>query len=1207
MEINCDDLGDMGTQCPLSPVTPKTPKSLISQLSRDESGIPSRKRLSYSSSTERESVTVVSEDESDESENEEIEENTSTEPKTLNLLNIDVTSFLGQRVRKHVQVETPVQVLSDSGNFCRTPVKNNFLEKLRKKPPSYPVVYKPRRISNLNKQNHLYKFSVRERKEFYEYLNTGLNKESRELLKNMKKMSVKLKRLERKTLLRWIPRKVLNKQLKIQKSGIKKGVHSKKFVQEKFSYPQGPMLFSKKVDKILGLKKKSTIRESDRLRNPLSVGNYVSEEMEAELSKQKLTLYRSLLCEVQEYKAGAFSHVDKAGNSEEEVQNGDKEERQLSKPGKSAKKVGYIPIADRVFETEKVEKPKGEMSFLRTLLLENKEDTLNSEMTQKKGTISKSVSVMKSPKMKQLSSSLEADLVHGFKLKKGTIESESGSSSCLSSPGSIRSFDGADVSPVTDHTGRKSIDTISIISMSSDGESPIVNCCAGCNNKIESSNGSSIPRIDEGLSKFLEPLTVSVDTEYDNADYDSVTNRASVVDTTYGVPSPVPSTSESPIPLSNMKTQKLIEPSTTLIQEVEEQSKKRVTRSHNSLYRVSGESPGIDNKILLSDSKINGSFNDSVEKDIKLCDKTDSPKSSPKIDKKDLVKVKTGQDLVKTVSTQKSNSEKADKQTVRKETGLVRPVRSATSRSEKMDTKTDCVKAVATKSSPKKDIKEILKSRTAVIKTINTPKSSLRKNDKESIETGTSLVQTISNPKANLKKDNKDKIKIGKNVNSPKSSPKKNKDNSPKSSPKKNKDNEIVKTESCINTTASTPKSNVKKDYLEFPRAETDLVRRAGTPKSIADIEVEAASGLVKTVTTPKSSPKKGKEVGKRDTGILSRNVSTSKPSMRKAEKNAASTVKSTPDTGVDFTVEAVRTPTTSSDEKDQEIAELENVPVQVAVSPKSSPMKDGNKNIPSVTPKNDKDYTSSAGETSGVLKVSFYKKQKNKETASSNMIENIPRVAPVKKSQSLTPSPSPKKADMNLKKSATITPDASPEKEMKLKSGSVDLKTSASGKTGTESPKKNDTSPDKMFVQLRSSTLVTPTKMTIRTRSVSVEGSLGSSYGDDNQYSLRSGNFIITSPVRNSSMSEVLNKNVANVDKFPLKDKKVLSESNKSPRRSNSVMNAVNKKIDLCVKTVSPVSSPSSRRKRVLSSPAQETRPAKLRKVSSDNIIKSK
>ena len=1187
MEINCDDLGDMGTQCPLSPVTPKTPKSLISQLSRDESGIPSRKRLSYSSSTERESVTVVSEDESDESENEEIEENTSAEPKTLNLLNIDVTSFLGQRVRKHVQVETPVQVLSDSENFCRTPVKNNFLEKLRKKPPSYPVMYKPRRISNLNKQNHLYKFSVRERKEFYEYLNTGLNKESRELLKNMKEMSVKLKRLERKALLRWIPRKVLNKQLKIQKSGIIKGVHSKKFNQEKFSYPQGPMLFSKKVDKILGLKKKSTIRESDRLRNPLSVGNYVSEEMEAELSKQKLTLYRSLLCEVQEYKAGAFSGVDKAGNTEEEVQNEDKEVRQLNKPGKSAKKVGYIPIADRVFEKDTVEKPKGEMSFLRTLLLENKEDTLNPEMAHKKGTTSKSLSVMKSPKIKQLSSSLEADLVHGFKLKKGTIESESGSSSCLSSPGSIRSFDGADVSPVTDHAGRKSIDTISIISMSSDGESPIVNCCAGCNNKIESSDGSSVPRIDEGLSKFLEPLTVSVDTEYDNAEYDGVTNGSSVVDTTYGIPSPVPSTSESPIPLSSVKTQKLIEPSTTLIQEVEEQSKKRVTRSHNSLYRVSGESPGIENKILLSDSRISGSFNDSLEKDIKLCDKTDSPKSSPRIDKKELVKVKTGQDLVKTVSTLKSNSEKADKQPVRKETGLVRPVRSATSRSEKVDKKTDGVKTIATKSSPKKDIKEILKSRTSVTKTISTPKSSLRKNDKESVE-------TISNPKANLKKDNKDKVKIGKNVISP------------KSSPQKNKDNEILKTRSCINTT-STPKCDVKKDDLEFARVETDLVRRAGTPKSIAETEVEAASGLVKTVTSPKSSPKKGKEARNRDTGILTRNVNSAKPSMRKAEKNSASTEKSTPDTGVDFTVKAVGTPTSNSDEKDQEIAELENVPVQVAVSPKSSPMKDGNKNIPSVTPKNDKDYTSSKGEASGVLKVSFYKKQKNKESASKKVIENIPRVSPVKKSQSLTPSPSPKKADMNLKKSATITPDASPEKEIKIKSGSVDVKTSAAGKTGTESPKKNDTSPDKIVVQLRSSTLVTPTKMTIRTRSVSVEGSPGSSCGDDNQYSLRSGNFIINSPVRNSSMSELLNKNVANVDKFPLKDKMVLSESNKSPRRSNSVMNAVNKKIDLCVKTVSPVSSPSKRRKRVLSSPAQETRPAKLRKVSSDNIIKSK
>lgn len=943
LEINCDDLGDLGPQCPLSPVTPRTPKSLISQLSREDSNVSSRKRLSYSMSVDRDSITIESESESSDSDSEEAEESVSAKPKELNLMNIDITSLLGQRVRKHVHVESPVQVLKDSESFCKTPVKNTFLDKLRKKPPSYPIMYKPRRLANLSKQNHSYKFTKAERKEFCDYIDTGLKKESRELLRKMKKLRVVLPKLTRKKMLRWVPKKVLNRQLKgknlvKRRSEIESDIFAT--VMSNF-YPQGPMLLSKNVDRILGLKKKSASRVSDRLKSPLSVSNYISEEMEAELSKQKLTLYRSLLYEVQEYKSGEISDLVKP------MEKGSKEHQLQTVETISAKK-DYIPIADRVFVEEAEEKPKG-MSVLRALLRKNKEAVAKPPF-DRKSTIMDSSSNTRTPALDRLSNPLRSDLVKGFNLKKSSSDSGSNASSCMSSPRSTKSCDDSDTSPKVPLTksGCKTPvidDTVSIISVSSDGESPILNCCAGCNKKIESNKSTIVLPTDKDISKFTEPLTVNVDTEFDKLTKIKPDLR---VDLTYGVPSPVPSTSESPLPLTPLrKGIKPKEPVENLTEEGGDEVK-RVTRSNRSAVLAS--------------------FDD-LDRVIKTTE------NSPKRENKG-------------IKLQNENIE--------------------------------CVKK-----SPNKD-------NTLSVKKIDTPKSSPKKESK---------LATASSGKT------------------------------------------------------ETPRPRKKEVHAE------------------------------------------GEEHLKAVTGPL------------KLESKLAKSL--------DGTYEIL----TKSSGKD--------------IKQEESPLKT-------------------------VLR-------------SSTLSEKVPLVKPLKKTQSLTPSPSPKKAEIrDLKRSVTDSP-----KSFVSKAGEkVDIKRSlGSGDGHGHSPKKD--SSEKTVIQLRSSTLLTPTKMTIRTRSVSVDSN---GKVDDNQYSLRSGNFVIDSPRRNGDSSwkngaELVDKGSPKTNHCSKKDSKMSLEirakadqnMNRSPKKSASATTQVTRKIDFSVNPHSnAVESPSRRPKRKLSAPVGEFKPAKLRKVSSDVAVKN-
>ncbi|KAK3608108.1 hypothetical protein CHS0354_004765 [Potamilus streckersoni] len=301
LEIDCDVLDISDSQGPKSPCTPRTPRSLISQLSREEP-TTTKKRLSYSMSLDK-SVEQISEL-SDASDSEEMEETASTKG-SLSLLQIAISSLLGQRIQKHFKSELNLPIVTDSENFCRTPVKNAFLEKLRFRPQGYLVSYKPRRKTMY--LNHAYKFNKKHKREFLDRLSSGLNKKSQELLLAMKDLTIVLEPMSRREMLKWIPAAVLSQQhkdkVKITKSKIKDVV---------CQFPTAPALSASNIDKVLGLKRKSNERSSFTMRNGLSLTNVVSEDVAAEVSKQKLTLYRSLLTELSVLGASFTSDTGKS-------------------------------------------------------------------------------------------------------------------------------------------------------------------------------------------------------------------------------------------------------------------------------------------------------------------------------------------------------------------------------------------------------------------------------------------------------------------------------------------------------------------------------------------------------------------------------------------------------------------------------------------------------------------------------------------------------------------------------------------------------------------------------------------------------------------------------------------------------------------------------------------------------------------------------
>ena len=449
-EVDCDILTDFE---PMSPVQLKTPKSLISQLSFDETP-SSRKRLTYSLSVEKDRDKMSVQD-TETSEDEDAEAGTvgwKQQPASrLNLLNIPLTSLLGQRIKKSIRVDSPVTVLTDSTSFCRTPVKNNFLEKLRKKPLIYPVMYKPRKVANLHKQNHLYKFTKAQKKEFMSKANFGLSMNSYKLLMKMKPLRVHVQKLSRKALLRWMSRWRLEKQLRVKFKGLKSGCSADdgEWIYGKSEFPSGPSLLIQNIDKLLGLKRKSS-----QAKNSLSLSNFVSEEMEEEVSKQKLTLYRSLLYEMSVLKPTVV--IDDIRG-----QHGVPDSQQMKK--KRSEKSATLASNE-----EQSKPPKVDRSILRTMLFERKKERDQNQPAQHDYRTLRSI--LKSDEEK---SKVEHKSISGCSARKNDAVAE------------LRKSPPDDV--------------YSILSLSSDSESLSSNCCPGCATK-------------KGQPKtVLEPLNVKVD------------------------------------------------------------------------------------------------------------------------------------------------------------------------------------------------------------------------------------------------------------------------------------------------------------------------------------------------------------------------------------------------------------------------------------------------------------------------------------------------------------------------------------------------------------------------------------------------------------------------------------------------------------------------------------------------------------------------
>lgn len=481
-EVKCDPLDDSE---PISPITPKTPRSLMSQLSRENSNHATRKRLSYSMSMDKShnSMSVTTDEDSDsemEAENKHVHE--------MNLLDIPLSSLLGRRVKKYVRVDSPVTTVENSEAFCRTPVKNSFLEKLRKKEVAYPLLYRPRRIANLHKQNHIYRFSKQEKKEFFCRINTGLNLASFKRLRSMKKFSVRVQRLSRKKLLNWIPRRTLDRQLK----GAFKGLKCTPYVESDDTaceFPSGPTLLAKNIDRMLGLKKRSA-QESSKM--ALSLSNFISEEMEAELSKQKLTLYRSLLYEMSVLKPAVVmedigSQMFLKTIDASPMHKGDGKDvkiRDITSKRPTA-------VAGEIDE-------KGGYQVLRSLLRPSSSD-INAGRVSKAAAVSGPITV--------------------------AVDTDSGKIG-KKSPGD---------------------DSVSILSISSEGDSFHSNCCQGCSNRTHVHISPSDRKVtatgslscSKGLeTPQMEPLQVDVDLECP-ANMDE-----------FGIPSPVSESGESPCPMN---------------------------------------------------------------------------------------------------------------------------------------------------------------------------------------------------------------------------------------------------------------------------------------------------------------------------------------------------------------------------------------------------------------------------------------------------------------------------------------------------------------------------------------------------------------------------------------------------------------------------------------------------------------------------------
>ncbi|BFZ10452.1 hypothetical protein BsWGS_13491 [Bradybaena similaris] len=170
--------------------SPRATRSLMSQLSRD-SEICTRRRLSFcfveDEWADREAL------------------NEGRDPLQISLLTLDLSSPLGQRVKKYVRGEGHLNIVKDIESYCKTGPDEDGYSKLRFRGCDFRVTYrKKRRASHYV---HTYKFNKTDHLEFNTLLKTGLSAHSRHIQKALPMCKVVLNRLSKSEIKLWTEEK----------------------------------------------------------------------------------------------------------------------------------------------------------------------------------------------------------------------------------------------------------------------------------------------------------------------------------------------------------------------------------------------------------------------------------------------------------------------------------------------------------------------------------------------------------------------------------------------------------------------------------------------------------------------------------------------------------------------------------------------------------------------------------------------------------------------------------------------------------------------------------------------------------------------------------------------------------------------------------------------------------------------------------------
>ncbi|GFS09997.1 nuclear respiratory factor 1 [Elysia marginata] len=299
-----------------SPSKPRTPKLLLSHLSRDESSSTVEQgksciRSLFSSQESRifeEVEEVCVEKEANEEKGPKTDSTGKSQDRLRNaksLFNIAISSPLGQFVMKHYKGDPSLHILSDVESHCLTEVNKNQEQgtRLRVRHPTYPITFRGYLRAKDMYSFHMYNFNKEHKKEFLRRVRTGLNRGSRALCKKLKKCKVQLTRLSKTEIELWMPsQNHLTVDLKhltpleiiFWTSPKPANVPSQPAV-----FPSGLSLTSPNLNKVLGLRTVDDKTINHRpLHRHLSVANFVSEEVAAEVAMNRRTVLNSIIVDL---------------------------------------------------------------------------------------------------------------------------------------------------------------------------------------------------------------------------------------------------------------------------------------------------------------------------------------------------------------------------------------------------------------------------------------------------------------------------------------------------------------------------------------------------------------------------------------------------------------------------------------------------------------------------------------------------------------------------------------------------------------------------------------------------------------------------------------------------------------------------------------------------------------------------------------------